>query len=63
VTGSFFKALSLTMASSLMVSFLLAWLAVPLLAEHLLRQKDAEKEDNGPRSRRRFRACKPTSSC
>jgi len=52
VTGSFFKALSLTMASSLMVSFLLAWLAVPLLAEHLLRQKDAEKEDNGPIFRR-----------
>ncbi len=48
VTGSFFKALSLTMASSLMVSFLLAWLAVPLLAEHLLTQKDAEKEDSGP---------------
>lgn len=48
VTGAFFKALSLTMASSLMVSFLLAWLAVPLLAEHLLHQKDAEKEDTGP---------------
>ncbi len=48
VTGAFFKALSLTMASSLFISFLLAWLAVPLLAEHLLHQKDAEKEDNGP---------------
>ena len=48
VTGAFFKALSLTMASSLLVSFLLAWLAVPLLSEHLLSQKDAEKEDNGP---------------
>jgi multidrug efflux pump subunit AcrB len=47
VTGAFFKALSLTMASSLVVSFLLAWLAVPLLAEHLLRQKDAEGEDSG----------------
>ena len=55
VTGSFFKALSLTMASSLIVSFLLAWLAVPLLAEHLLRMKDAKKEDNGPVFRRVLR--------
>jgi len=47
VTGAFFKALSLTMASSLIISFLLAWLAVPLIAEHLLSQKDAEKEDGG----------------
>ncbi len=48
VTGAFFKALSLTMASSLFISFLLAWLAIPLLAEHLLHPKDAEKEDTGP---------------
>lgn len=48
VTGAFFKALSLTMASSLFISFLLAWLAVPLLAEHLLNKKDADKEDVGP---------------
>lgn len=47
VTGAFFKALSLTMASSLIISFLLAWLAVPLIAEHLLTKKDAEKEDVG----------------
>jgi CzcA family heavy metal efflux pump len=47
VTGAFFKALSLTMASSLFISFLLAWLAVPLLAEHLLSERDAEKEDVG----------------
>ncbi|GAC34047.1 efflux RND transporter permease subunit [Paraglaciecola polaris] len=47
VTGAFFKALSMTMASSLVISFLLAWLAVPLIAEHLLTLKDAEKEDNG----------------
>ncbi len=47
VTGAFFKALSLTMASSLFISFLLAWLAVPLLAEHLLSGKDAETEDVG----------------
>ena len=49
VTGAFFKALSLTMASSLVISFLLAWLAIPLLAEHLLHQRDAEREDTGPR--------------
>ncbi len=47
VTGAFFKALSFTMASSLAISFLLAWLAVPLLAEHLLHQADADKEDVG----------------
>ena len=45
VTGAFFKALSLTMASALIVSFLVAWLAVPLLATHLLREKDAAEED------------------
>lgn len=49
VTGAFFKALSVTMACSLVISFLLAWLAVPLLSEHLLSRKDAEKEDDGPR--------------
>ncbi|WKE67439.1 efflux RND transporter permease subunit [Gallaecimonas kandeliae] len=48
VTGAFFKALSLTMASSLFISFLMAWLAVPLLAEHLLSHGDAQKEDEGP---------------
>ncbi|PIW51414.1 MAG: transporter [Zetaproteobacteria bacterium CG12_big_fil_rev_8_21_14_0_65_54_13] len=48
VTGAFFKALSLTMASALIVSFLIAWLAVPLLATHLLREKDAADDDEGP---------------
>ncbi len=48
VTGAFFKALSLTMGCALVISFLLAWLAVPLLAEHLLHPGDAEKEDVGP---------------
>jgi len=52
VSGAFFKALSLTMAASLLVSFLLAWLAVPLLAEHLLGREDAEREDIGPVFRR-----------
>jgi len=56
VTGAFFKALSLTMASSLCISFLLAWLAVPLLAEHLLGARDAETEDVGPVFRRLLQA-------
>jgi CzcA family heavy metal efflux pump len=47
VTGAFFKALSLTIASSLFISFLLAWLAVPLLAEHFLSDRDTQKEDVG----------------
>jgi CzcA family heavy metal efflux pump len=47
VTGAFFKSLSLTMAASLVISFLMAWLAVPLLADHLLRVEDALKEDAG----------------
>jgi CzcA family heavy metal efflux pump len=48
VTGAFFKALSLTMAVSLFLSYLVAWLAVPLLADHLLGPKDAQtKEGRG----------------
>ena len=42
VTGAFFKALSLTMACSLFVSFLIAWLAVPVLCARVLGKKDAE---------------------
>ncbi|MES2103542.1 MAG: efflux RND transporter permease subunit [Pseudomonadota bacterium] len=41
VTGAFFKALSLTMAASLFISFLITWLAVPLLADRFLNEKDA----------------------
>jgi CzcA family heavy metal efflux pump len=37
VTGAFFKALSLTMASALAISFLVTWLAVPLLAQFFLK--------------------------
>jgi len=47
VTGSFFKALSLTMAASLVISFLIAWLAVPILTDHFLGEKDAEQEEGG----------------
>jgi CzcA family heavy metal efflux pump len=47
VTGAFFKALSVTMAASLFISFLVAWLAVPLLADHFLNEKDAQQEEAG----------------
>ena len=47
VTGAFFKALSLTMAVSLVISFLIAWLAIPVVAAHLLGPKDAEQEEDG----------------
>ncbi len=47
VTGAFFKALSVTMAASLLVSFLVAWLAVPIMADHLLTEHDAAQEEGG----------------
>ena len=47
VTGAFFKALSLTMAASLLISYFVAWLAVPLLADHLLSKKDADQKEGG----------------
>jgi CzcA family heavy metal efflux pump len=47
VTGAFFKALSLTMASALFISYMVTWLAVPILADHWLTQKDAEAEQHG----------------
>jgi CzcA family heavy metal efflux pump len=46
VSGSFFKALSLTMAGALVISFLMAWLVVPLLAEQLLGEKEARREEH-----------------
>ena len=52
VTGAFFKALSLTMAASLIISFVVAWLAVPILCATLLRRKDAEIEEHGTLTRR-----------
>ena len=47
VTGAFFKALSLTMAASLLISFIVTWLALPILADHWLTEKDAESETEG----------------
>ncbi|MDA3920028.1 MAG: efflux RND transporter permease subunit [Salinisphaera sp.] len=47
VTGAFFKALSLTMASALFISFLVAWLVVPVLANFMLGAKDTKQEKTG----------------
>lgn len=47
VTGAFFKALSLTMASCLVISFLVAWLAVPILADRFLGERDALQKEGG----------------
>lgn len=43
VTGGFFKALALTMATALVMSFLVALLAVPLLTDRLLTRREADK--------------------
>ncbi len=55
VTGAFFKALSLTMAASLVISFLIAWLAVPILADHFLGEKDANQKEGGKFTERMHR--------
>ncbi|MDE2196754.1 MAG: efflux RND transporter permease subunit, partial [Gammaproteobacteria bacterium] len=47
ITGAFFKSLSLTMASTLIISFLLAWLVVPVLAGWMLRDEDGRQERFG----------------
>ena len=43
VTGAFFKALSLTMASALVISYLLTFIVVPLLAERLIDERHANE--------------------
>jgi multidrug efflux pump subunit AcrB len=52
VTGAFFKALSLTMASALIISYLLTWVAVPLLAERFLDKKHLVEPEQGRFTRR-----------
>lgn len=47
LTGAFFKSLAFTMASSLMISYVLAWLVVPVLAGLLLKERDAHEEKPG----------------
>ncbi|HEX5961235.1 MAG TPA: efflux RND transporter permease subunit [Rhodanobacteraceae bacterium] len=44
VTGAFFKALSLTMASALVISYLLTYIVVPLLAERLIDERHARPQ-------------------
>lgn len=45
VTGAFFKALSLTMASALIISFVAAWIVIPLIAGRLITVRMAEAEE------------------
>jgi CzcA family heavy metal efflux pump len=49
VTGAFFKALSITMAVALTLSFLIAWWLVPVIVEQLVkhRAQTAELDPNG----------------
>lgn len=47
LTGAFFKSLAFTMASSLLISYFLAWLVVPVLAGLLLKERDAAEEKLG----------------
>jgi CzcA family heavy metal efflux pump len=52
VTGAFFKALSLTMANALIISYLLTWIIVPLLSERLLDQRHVTDHASGRFSQR-----------
>jgi CzcA family heavy metal efflux pump len=52
VAGAFFAALSLSMATSLIISFLVAWLAIPVLAAVWLSGRDAERAEGGEFTRR-----------
>jgi CzcA family heavy metal efflux pump len=47
VTGAFFRALSLAMGASLIISFLIAWLVVPILASRFLGNGDAQSDEGG----------------
>jgi CzcA family heavy metal efflux pump len=52
VTGAFFKALSLTMASSLVISFAVAWIAVPILCAVLIKREGGSLEQHAAPMRR-----------
>ena len=47
VTGAFFKALSITMAGGLFISFIITAIGVPLLASAFLGEKEANHEEGG----------------
>jgi multidrug efflux pump subunit AcrB len=55
VFGAFFAALSLSMATSLVISFFVAWLVIPVIAGRWLRAKDVHVEENGPIARGSYR--------
>ena len=55
VSGAFFKALSLTMASALVISWALAWIVVPLLAERLLDRRHRAEPTPGRLAQRMMR--------
>ena len=46
VTGGFFKALAITMASSLVISMVFTMSVVPVLARSLIRQEDARRAEH-----------------
>ena len=52
VTGAFFKALSLTLAAALTVSFLAAFFAIPLMADFFITAKESHTDRSGPIFRR-----------
>jgi CzcA family heavy metal efflux pump len=51
VTGAFFKALSITMASGLFISFVVTAVGVPLLAGSFLNDQDARQQEGGRATR------------
>ncbi len=56
VFGAFFGALSLSMATSLVISFLVAWFAIPILAARFLRPRDVRIEKPGAIARGAYRS-------
>ena len=63
VTGAFFKALSLTMASALIISYLLTWVAVPLLAERFLDRRHAVEGPSSPFAQRAMQGYERLLQC
>ncbi|MDE2462004.1 MAG: efflux RND transporter permease subunit [Gammaproteobacteria bacterium] len=55
ISGAFFKSLALTMASTLVISFLLAWLVVPVLADWWLSDDEGKPEHFGRLARNAHR--------
>ena len=56
ISGTFFKALAITITVALIISMLICWLAVPILAERWLRDADAIEHPAAPwRSRMQAR--------